>query len=198
MDPVVCSEFNVTVDADQVLRMMGVPKRGGDRRDNAPGQALELYPALHEEALRLVHPKAIYTICPVSDIRYHPVFKSASHMGFAVCTIGPALENESADSGRRGESLRALVLDAIGSEAVESVVEQTADRIRALANEMGLDAGRRFSPGYGKWRLEEQRVLFGIVDGSAIGVRLNDACIMVPRKSVSFAIRIGSEPDAAV
>jgi hypothetical protein len=196
--PVVCADFNVTVDADQVLRMMGVPKRGGDRRDNAPGRALELYPAVRDEALLLVRPRAIYTICPVADLRYHPAFKRASHLGLGICTIGVALEDESADSGRRGESLRALLLDAIGSEAVESVVDQTADRIRTAAGRLGLDAGKRFSPGYGKWPLEEQRLLFSIVDGSVIGVRLNEACIMVPRKSVSFAIRIGTRPDAAV
>jgi cobalamin-dependent methionine synthase I len=196
VEPVVCDDFCVNVDVDEVLRMMGIPKRGRPRSENAPGQALELYPGVLDEALRMVRPKAIYTVCPISDLRYHTAFRRASHVGFGVCTIGPAVEEESADCARRGESLRALLLDAIGSEAVESVVDQSAERIRAAAADMGLEAGKRFSPGYGRWPLEEQRSLFGIVDGGAIGVTLNEACIMIPRKSVSFAIRIGRKPDA--
>jgi len=196
MKPVLCHEFNVSVDADEVLRMMGVPKRGGRRSDNAPGQALELYPSVRDEALGLVLPKAIYTLCRAGDVRYHSVFRKASHLAFGVCTIGRTVEDLSGSCARSGESLRALLLDAIGSEAVESVVEQTAEKIRSAAEEMGLRAGIRFSPGYGKWALEEQRSLFEIVDGSVIGVHLNESCIMVPRKSVSFAIRIGEKPDA--
>ena len=196
MEPVLCHEFNVSVDENEVLRMMGVPKRGGERSDNAPGQALELYPVVRDEALGMIEPRAIYTLCRAEDVRYHSVFRKAGHLAFGVCTIGRAVEDQSVRCARRGESLRALLFDAIGSEAVESVVDQTAGKIKTAAEQMGLRAGIRFSPGYGVWPLEEQRALFKIVDGSAIGVRLNEACVMEPRKSVSFAMRIGLDPDA--
>jgi hypothetical protein len=39
--------------------------------------------------------------------------------------------------------------------------------------------------------LEEQKTLFSIVDGGAIGVRLWPTCIMEPVKSVSGLIGIG-------
>lgn len=196
MEPVLCHEFEVGVDENEVLRMMGVPKRGGKRSQNAPEQALDLYPAARDQALSMVKPRAIYTLCRAEDVRYHPVFRKAVHLAFGICTIGRAVEDESARCAARGEALRALLLDAIGSEAVESVVDQTAKKIRLSAETMGLRAGARFSPGYGKWPLEEQRALFKIVDGRAIGVVLNEACMMAPRKSVSFAIRIGPDPDA--
>jgi hypothetical protein len=194
--PVIRQDFTLAVDRLEVLRMMGVPKRGGDRAANAPSQALKAYPRALDEALGLVAPAAVYVFCRVEDVPYHVVFKRASRLAFAVCTIGPAVEAEIARSSAAGDSLRALLLDAIGSVAVESVVRQTAEGIRAEAAAMGLKAGVRFSPGYGKWPLQEQRTLFSIVDGSVIGVGLNDSCIMEPRKSVSFAVRIGEDPDA--
>lgn len=196
MEPVLSCDFDVSVDQGEVLRLLGVPKRGRDRRLNAPEQALDLYPAVLSEALSLVKPKAIYTLCPLESVRYHVVFRKASHLAFAVCTIGPHVEAAIARSAEAGESLKALIMDAMGSVAVESVVEQTAVRIKRVAESMGLRAGVRFSPGYGKWPLEEQRRLFGIVDGGAVGVGLNDSCIMEPRKSVSFAMRIGEHPDS--
>lgn len=196
MDPVVSHDFQVSVDQGEVLRLMGVPKHGGGRRQNTPDQAFELYPAILREALALVRPKAIYTLFRAEDVRYHLVFRKAGHLAFGICTIGPGVEDEVARSSKAGESLRALILDAVGSVAVESVVEQAVARTRETAAGMGLRAGVRFSPGYGKWPLEEQRRLFSIVDGAAIGVTLNDSCIMKPRKSVSFAIRIGHDPDA--
>ncbi len=192
--PILADDFEVSVNRDEVLRMAGVPKRGGSRAENAPPQALELYPAVLSQALELVRPRAIYMVCRASDVRYHKVFKQAVRLGFGICTIGPALEAEVAARSAVGESLRALMLDAIGSAAVECVVAQTASRLRAMAWEEGLSAGVRFSPGYGSWPLEWQREVFKIVDGAAIGVTLNDSCIMEPRKSVSFAVRIEARP----
>ncbi len=197
MNPIIADDFKVEVDRGEVLRLLGVPKRTGDRALNAPPQAIDLYPLVLEEALSLVRPKAVYAVFPTEEVPYNKVFKRASSLGFAVCTIGPLVETEAARCSSGGESLKGLLLDAIGSVAVESVVEDTAGRIRMHAAGRGAKAGVRFSPGYGAWPLEWQRDLFGIVDGSMVGVKLNDSCIMEPRKSVSFAVRIGAAPDAS-
>ena len=194
--PVLTEEFRIEIDPHEVLRMMGVPKRGGGRFKNAPPKALGLLEELEEHALSLVEPKSIYVLCKAEEVSYHEVFRKAGRLAFAVCTIGPRLENESLRFAESGSSLRALILDAMGSAAVECVVEETAEKIKARARSLRLKGGVRFSPGYGKWPLTEQRSLFAIADGSVIGVGLNPSCIMEPRKSVSFAMRIGENPDA--
>ena len=194
--PVLTERFSIEPDPHEILRMMGVPKRGGGRFKNAPPKAVGLLEELKDHALLLVEPKSIYVLCRADEISYHEVFRKAGRLAFAVCTIGPRLENECLRFAESGFSLKALVLDAIGSVAVECVVEETAEKIKTRATGLGLKGGVRFSPGYGKWPLKEQRSLFGIVDGSAIGVSLNSSCIMEPRKSVSFAMRIGDKPDA--
>ena len=49
----------------------------------------------------------------------------------------------------------------------------------------------RFSPGYGDWALEEQKILFSVLDcAHSIGLTLTDSCMMAPVKSVTAVIAI--------
>ena len=52
----------------------------------------------------------------------------------------------------------------------------------------------RFSPGYGDWALEEQKILFSVLDcAHSIGLTLTDSCMMAPVKSVTAVIAITEE-----
>jgi hypothetical protein len=84
--------------------------------------------------------------------------------------------------------MKGLVLDAIGSEAVEQVARQTDTILCKKAQDMDLWPSKRFSPGYKAWDIEEQRYVFRVIPGEDIGVTLNKSCMMIPRKSVSFRI----------
>ena len=49
----------------------------------------------------------------------------------------------------------------------------------------------RFSPGYGDWALEEQKILFPVLDCShTIGLTLTESCMMAPVKSVTAVMAI--------
>ena len=50
-----------------------------------------------------------------------------------------------------------------------------------------------YSPGQYKWTIEEQRVIFSMIDSSKIGVKLNESCLMVPFKSISSVYGFGPE-----
>jgi len=86
------------------------------------------------------------------------------------------------------EMTRALILDALGSEAAEEVAIQSDRTLAEKAREMNLWPSKRFSPGYGKWDVKEQRFIFRLLPAADIEVRLTESCMMVPRKSVSFRI----------
>ena len=73
----------------------------------------------------------------------------------------------------------------------ESVADSANKHIEQWAQENGFQTSRRFSPGYGTWPLEEQRYVFSLLGGEPAGVKLTPGCMMIPRKSVSFAVRIG-------
>ena len=49
----------------------------------------------------------------------------------------------------------------------------------------------RFSPGYGDWALEEQKILFSVLDcAHSIGLTLTESCMMAPIKSVTAVIAV--------
>jgi hypothetical protein len=136
----------------------------------------------------LLHPVSIYTILDYEDTNRHPIFSDAEKVALCICTIGLELEAETKKLMSENEMLRALILDSLGSEAAEELAIQS-DRILAeKAREMNLWPSKRFSPGYRKWDIQEQRYVFSILPGESIGVRLTESCMMIPRKSVSFRI----------
>jgi cobalamin-dependent methionine synthase I len=90
--------------------------------------------------------------------------------------------------------LAAVVLDAIGSAAAEATARYANERIDEMAAAVGLKTSCRASPGYGDWDVKEQKNLFELVPAERIGVTLTASSMMVPRKSVSFAVHIAEEP----
>ena len=86
-----------------------------------------------------------------------------------------------------------MILDALGSEAVEEVAIQSDQILAEKARDMNLWASKRYSPGYGRWDIREQRYVFQILPGQDIKVSLNESCMMVPRKSISFRINFYKE-----
>jgi len=106
-------------------------------------------------------------------------------------TIGRYLEDTAAKLARDGLILQAMVLDAMGSSAVEKVADYAQDRIKELAEAKGLVISRRLSPGYCDWSIGQQRMLFSALTDNTVGVRLTRECLMIPQKSISGIIGIG-------
>ncbi|MGD9346907.1 MAG: vitamin B12 dependent-methionine synthase activation domain-containing protein [Candidatus Aminicenantes bacterium] len=141
-----------------------------------------------ERANSLLDPKAIYRILDSAEINRHPIFTNAEKVALCICTIGPQIEIQSAAFMKNYELIKGLILDAMGSEAVEQVARQTDRLLSEKSREMGLWPSKRFSPGYKSWDIEGQRYVFRMLPAEVIGVTLNESCMMIPRKSVSFRI----------
>jgi hypothetical protein len=110
---------------------------------------------------------------------------------FAV-TIGNRLEDMACRLAENGSVLHARVLDAIGSRAAEKFVQLVQDSIAEEASAEGLCVSRRFSPGYCDWEVDQQRMLFQAIEGDSAGIELTDGYLMIPRKSLSGIIGLGS------
>ncbi len=84
----------------------------------------------------------------------------------------------------------ALVLDAVGTAAVESFCDLLCNTWK---NEfVGSFLRPRFSPGYGDLPLELQGPLLESLDAKQlIGVTLTNAYLMLPQKSISAIVGIG-------
>jgi cobalamin-dependent methionine synthase I len=108
-----------------------------------------------------------------------------------VLTIGDRLGEMVHQLSGEGFMVQAAVLDAIGSDAAETLAHVVQDIIRREAAAEGLGVSLRFSPGYCDWRVSQQKMVFRAMAGDSAGVRLTDGCLMVPQKSISGIIGIG-------
>ena len=76
--------------------------------------------------------------------------------------------------------------------AATAAVEQAADELeKAIAREVAKESLKmrwRFSPGYGDWKLENQKKFFYVTGAPEIGISLTESLMLVPRKSVTAII----------
>lgn len=195
---VIGAGFTVEVRRLDVLHFLGYRGRG------LPSvRVAQMLTEVMEQGRSLVAARGIYReVGPdeVPDLGLTPVPRAALSLGLV--TIGPALEREVTDLLSRGETTRALLLDAVGSAAVEEAADVLEGRLRGAAITgagHASGASRRFSPGYGRWPLTAQRALFAMLPHEEIQVALLPSSLMAPRKSVSFAVWLGpgGDPDAS-
>jgi hypothetical protein len=204
--PQVLRDLPLAIDPGEVLRFQGY-KAG---REAPTPQVRALFDEALAEGRRLMVPRAVARWAPVTrrgedtlvvdgeplaipriGARWGPVEQAA----VAVCTIGEALEQQVRALWEARELPLASMLDSVGSGAVESLAEYVND----LLCQQGLPTLRvtnRISPGYADWDVAEQRRLFRLCDAAAIDVRLNEACVMTPGKSISLLV--GAGPEARV
>jgi hypothetical protein len=202
--PRVISHVTVPIDRDEVRRYLGYPRgaRPTSRIDAALNQWID-------DASRLAQPRAIYQVFRVADAsrRHLLLLTSASTVEFAgaigeflgpvthvavfIATAGPAVERRAADLLRQGDGLGGLVVNAVGSERAEAAEAAIIEQLRVEVGRTGQALTLPYSPGYCGMAITEQRQLFGILDGSRIGVSLTEDCLMTPLKSVSGLIGIG-------
>ena len=109
-----------------------------------------------------------------------------------VCTIGEALEARVSALWEARELPLAMMLDSVGSGAVESLAEYVNDLLCQEGLARGVKVTNRVSPGYGGWDVAEQRLLWRLCPGEAIGVTLNDACFMSPTKTITILAGAGA------
>jgi hypothetical protein len=178
------SDIPLRWDENHILIRVGCRKG----RASASPALLRTLAEVEEQVPALIAPRSVYTVLDHAETNGHPIFGQAVKVALGVSTIGPALEKECEREFREGDMLRGLVLDAFGTAAVVQMFREAERRIVAEALAAGLWPSKRFSPGYRGWPLEEQRFVFSRVDAAAIGVRLNDSCMMIPRKSNSYRI----------
>jgi len=121
------------------------------------------------------------------------LLKSAKKLAVLVCTIGPRLGKKAIEFSSRKETLLELLIDGIGSAAIDSLVLEACGVVSGLAFSLGFHSSSRISPGVPGFPISEQWELFKLIDAEEIGVRLNSSGAMSPLKSLSTTIGIGHD-----
>lgn len=175
------------VDPREIVRLLGyVP----GRRPPSPAVALRI-DEMSRVASDLVEPRGCYTIQRLEAPPASGPFRGAELVAYSVCTIGPGLEERVAKLSRDDEPLRALILDAIGSAAVEAVADVVNAAICREVGQQGVFTNRRISPGYRSWPIEGQAEIFSLLPSAVSRVALKPTWFMEPRKSISAAVSVG-------
>lgn len=204
-EPSVLRDIPLAIDPDEVLRFQGY-KRGID----VPGPDVR---ALLDEALTLgralMEPRAVLRWSVVSgrgddtltlddELTFTipgiaRAWGAVTEVAGAIVTVGDALERRVAALWDARELPLAAMLDSVGSGAAESLAEHLNDLLCQQGIARGARVTNRISPGYGGWDVAEQPLLFRLVGGEPIGVRLNDACFMTPEKTITLLVGAGAD-----
>jgi cobalamin-dependent methionine synthase I len=183
-------KIDVTIDEEEILRLLAHQKRKERTTKTRMSNLIKETKALLADVL---HPQGMFKIVDKETLEAEPHFKGQDMIVLGIATIGEELENKVIQLHQKGDLARAIILDAMGSVAAESVADFLNFQICEMCKKKGWACSERFSPGYGNWPLEGQRFIFSLLPAERIKVRLNQSCMMIPRKSVSFAISIGEE-----
>jgi len=190
------------IDMQQVLLNIGY---GSDYKP--PARIDSLVNDYVENAQQLIEPSYSYVIKHVTLVHgtyviidNSVVFQSniiarlleqCDEVAIFLVTIGSHLEEMVRRLAEDSLMLQASVLDAIGSAAVERVLNFVQDKISEVARAHGLCISRRFSPGHCDWEISQQKMLFQAMNSNSADVRLTEGCLMLPQKSISGIIGIG-------
>lgn len=197
------SGFAIHLDTEKVLRGQGAdPARVKQWMADTAARSIP-------KALELIRPAAVYDFFTVQDFSHRRIIleggaffegklvaralAGAAAIALAVCTIGEALDEEVAHLMAAGQMVEALALDGTGVAALREVSLAVRGLLAEEAAARDWRTGMRANPGQEEWPLEQQRTVFSLLPAGEIGVRLTDSCLMIPRKSVSFAIGMGAE-----
>ena len=109
-----------------------------------------------------------------------------------ICTAGLAYEAYQQRLKEQGDMVRVFIADALGSVIAEKCADQMEIALQESIDKLGWKHTNRFSPGYCGWHVSQQQLLFPLFQGHTCGVTLTDSSLMVPIKSVSGIIGLGT------
>ena len=200
----VIRDIPLSLKTGEVLRREGFRGQAGIRPE-IKSLILELLASI--EKAHLLEPAMAYEIYPVTELGQRQIslkgsaivsgtllpslLPEAKELAIVVSTIGPGLEKQVTEYNNRNEPLRGVLLDGIGSAAVDTLTQEACKLITAEASPRGYQVSSPISPGMPGLPITEQRPLLEMVPAGEIGVSLTSSGMLLPRKSTSMVIGIG-------
>lgn len=184
----------------EVLRHMGYPAGAAK-----PAQVLQRLEAVLGSLTGRVRPRGLYRLYAVSEAaprklvleggaifhgRIGDFLGQVHHAAVFVATSGPEIVAMAEEAMRARDTLGGLIYHAAGAALAEAMVERLIEHLRGRL-EPGEVVTLPYSPGYCGIPLEEQRVLFRLVDADRIGVELLPSLMMRPLKTISGIVGVG-------
>lgn len=126
-----------------------------------------------------------YTIS-ISDLTEK--FAEAVKITIMAVTLGQKIDDIISDLFAKDEYTQAVVLDAIGTEAVEQGANHFNEMLLQQAYQQGFQLTQRFSPGYGRWDIKNQEFLLELLEESKLDISLTEGYMLKPQKTITAVI----------
>lgn len=200
---VIDGELDIRIDESEILRPLGYS-------DTVPeSEILECIRDEIRKCREYIKPKLVYEKIKIWYVEKdrvvlenHAVFEGeyiarklgkCEYVVLTVSTLGSEIDDIINECFNKGDYLRGMVIDTIGSAYIEYVNRLSWNRLvnDIIGTDMGITS--RLSPGTGGWDISDQAMFFQCIDGGAIGVTLVDSYMMLPLKSTSIAYGFGKE-----
>jgi hypothetical protein len=124
------------------------------------------------------------------------IFPRARHLWLFALTLGAELSAEIERRLAEGDYALGVMLDSWASRGADQAVNRLEEDRRRITVRSG-DGDMvvlSYSPGYCGWNILAQRELFKWLRPAAIGLSLNESCLMWPLKSVT-GVLVAGPPD---
>ena len=192
------NEFKIKpiIDNHELIRLFG-----GGRSSRFSRSTKEKIKDMEDVLIDRMKPSIYYLEREIDSVRkgsIHlqggPVFKSTKlsktmkgceKVICFIATLGNSIDNKIKDLMNQNRFSDAYVLDAMGSVAVENMVDRFHKREAEKYNRKSQGITLPFSPGYCDWPLTDQKKIFKFFDSFKLNVVLSESCLMSPRKSIS-------------
>jgi hypothetical protein len=197
--------YHLPLAPREVLRLQGYKRP----TDTPTPEVLAILEEALREARNLLAPRHSFRIFEVAEVTAEDIrlaggdtlrFAGAGgrwgafgQVGLGVLTVGEGLEQRVSELLEARELPLAFMLDAVGWVAIEEAILALTNTICHVQIARGHRVTPRHSPGYAGWNIWDQQLLFRLLPAEEIGVRINDYCVMIPGKSLSFGVGIGPE-----
>jgi hypothetical protein len=199
-------DWSISFDEEAYMTLMG---DSFGRLLKIPGKLDTFYAAM-KEIEEAIQPVACWDRFPIQKFLHDklvlangvrigggPVVQvvgGAEELIVAVCSVGPAVDRLIEEAQQARQLFRALVLNDMAAWAVDMVRQQLCLWLEREAKEQRYHISAPLSPGESVWSVEDQAVIFSLLDASQINVSLSPSLVMSPIKSLSLILGVGSQP----
>ena len=112
--------------------------------------------------------------------------KSSKEAIFMAATVGNKIINDISQNSQGSDVTKAVVFDATASAIVDDALSWIMSYFKQeLTRENKAPTRGRFSAGYGDFSLDNQKIIYDILDLNKLGLGLTEKYILIPEKSVT-------------
>lgn len=120
------------------------------------------------------------------------ILKNSETAIIFVQTLGSRIDELITEESKKGDTLSAIIMDAITTNLLECLGKASSKIIKAEGiKKESWGSTCSYSPGQFKWTIEEQKEIFSMISPDKIGVKLNASFLMEPFKSSSGVYGFG-------